>query len=268
MKKNQSGVSLITLVITIIVVIILAMVAFGSSTQTITNANFSNFTNNVSEVQQAISEVCTTLKGNEAAKGTERNDAQVYNYAAKGATVLDASGESWLTRGMSQDLTATYVNPDTYEEVFGRDLPNMKVNTTNGSNKLVSYFLTRTGKVFIWPPYEYTDGDEDGLYVMPGEQVGYIGESNGTSGEYVVGTGKKLSYNDVKLEDIKAIVIDGTKIVIDSTKDAPASGDKIKADTANLETKATVYYKDVSNATRPVGIEYPASMLFDDGSAD
>lgn len=263
MKKNQSGVSLITLVITIIVVIILAMVAFGSSTQTITNANFSNFTNNVSEVQQAISEVCTTLKGNEASRGTERNDAQVYNYAAKGATKLDPSGESWLTRGMSQELTATYVNPDTYKDVFGRDLPNMRVNTTNGSNKQVSYFLTRTGKVFIWPPYEYTTDGQAGLYVMPGENAGYLGTKSGDF--YIIGTGDKVSYDDVKLADIKGISIDGVEIVIEGTKAAPDT--KIEATTADLAKVPTVYYNDVSNATRPVGVEYPETQLFNDGSA-
>ena len=89
MKKNQSGVSLISLVITIIVVIILAAVAFGSSTDTITNANFSTFTNNLGEVKTAFATVATTVEGQEAQKQISRTSSQVYNFVAKGGTLLN-----------------------------------------------------------------------------------------------------------------------------------------------------------------------------------
>ena len=106
MKKN-SGVSMISLVITIIVIIILAAVAFGSSTDTIENANFSNFTNNVAEVQALLTEKAVTLKGNEGKEGVSRTDAQVYNFIAKGATLIEDNTKHWLSKSDASNILNT-----------------------------------------------------------------------------------------------------------------------------------------------------------------
>ena len=158
MKKGQSGVSLIALVITIIVVIILAAIAFGTSTRTITNANWSTFKNAVGEVRTAFQTRTTTVKGQEAAKGITRNDAQVYNYVAKnGVADINNSGDpAWISRAQAAALTATRIEPTVIDGELGLSGRNhIKVNTSNRSGVEVSYYVSREGDIFIWPPYEY-----------------------------------------------------------------------------------------------------------------
>lgn len=160
MRKN-SGVSMISLVITIIVIIILAAVAFGSSTDTIENANFSNFTNNVAEVQGLLDQQAVTLKGNEGKEGVSRTDAQVYNFIAKGASLLDENTKYWLTRADATKIGCTQLSGDAMGEVIDYELPEIKVSTESANAVQCSYFVTNEGKVFVWPPYIY----QDELYV-------------------------------------------------------------------------------------------------------
>ncbi len=160
MRKN-SGVSMISLVITIIVIIILAAVAFGSSTDTIENANFSNFTNNVAEVQGLLSQQAVTLKGEEGKGGVNRTDAQVYNFIAKGATLEEDNEKHWLSRSKANEIGCTQLNSGDMPTVIDYELPDIKVSTEGANSVLCSYFVTRTGKVFVWPPYIY----QNELYV-------------------------------------------------------------------------------------------------------
>ncbi len=156
MKKNL-GVSMISLVITIIVIIILAAVAFGSSTDTIENANFSNFTNNIAEVQNLLDQQAVTLKGIEGKNGVQRTDAQVYNYIAKGATLVDKDGKNWLTRAYAEKMHCTQLSGDAMPKVIDYELPKIKTSTQKLNSVECSYFVTKTGTVFIWPPYIYNN---------------------------------------------------------------------------------------------------------------
>lgn len=249
MRKNQSGVSLIALVITIIVVIILAAVAFSSSTDTITNANFSNFTNNVAEVQSALDTVVTTVKGQEAANGVQRTDAQVYNFVAKGATLLDgeAADKTWLSRGLADAVPCTQVDGTKAKEVLDSELPSMTVNTVLGSKVPVSYFVTKEGTVFVWPPFEH-EGNfyVTGKDIVSGDTAGEITEANEAS----------------MYEDDFSFTLGETKIVID--KSATSTG-MSSASPDTYKDKASVFYLDAAKATSPVGLE--ATALYDSSTA-
>lgn len=156
MKKNL-GVSMISLVITIIVIIILAAVAFGSSTDTIENANFSNFANNIAEVQNLLDQKVIALKGIEGKNGVQRTDAQVYNYVAKGATLVDKEGKNWLTRSLAEKMACTQLSGDAMPKVLDYELPEIKTSTIYTNSVKCSYFVTKNGTVFVWPPYIYNN---------------------------------------------------------------------------------------------------------------
>ena len=146
LRKNEEGVSLIALVITIIVVIIMASIAFNNSTSTIGKADYSKFVTNISEVQEAIVQKAVTVRGEMAAEGSQITDAQAYNYVAKGGKT-DADV---LSKGRVPDYTIVEKTAD-----IGIKLPVMKVETKSKSKVEVTYAVTKEGKVFVWPPYEY-----------------------------------------------------------------------------------------------------------------
>ena len=146
LRKNEEGVSLIALVITIIVVIIMASIAFNNSTSTIGKADYSKFVTNISEVQGAIAQKAVTVRGEMAAAGSQITDAQAYNYVAKGGKT-DADV---LSKGRVPDYTIVEKTAD-----IGIKLPVMKVETKSKSKVEVTYAVTKEGKVFVWPPYEY-----------------------------------------------------------------------------------------------------------------
>ena len=245
MKKNQSGVSLIALVITIIVVIILAAVAFGSSTDTITNANFSTFTNNLGEVRTAFQTVATTVKGNEAKNQITRTDAQVFNFVAKGGTLIEDSGDqqdTWLSRSQANGLACTQLSGDAMEKVLDMKLPTIKVNTDAGTGRQVSYFVTRTGTIFVWPPYEY----EGKFYVT--DTITVPEEDENDNRMYTAGY---------------TFEVDGVEITTAARATAEANTALVDtgATQAELEALETVYYTDGANALAPLGAE--ATVLYD-----
>ena len=243
MKKGQSGVSLIALVITIIVVIILAAVAFGTSTRTITNANWSTFANAIGEVRTAFQERVTTVKGEEAAKGRTRTDAQVYNFVAKdGVTRGNESGDindAWLSRNQANNLSATRIEPGVLDgELNLRNRNKIKVNTTKGSGIEVSYFVTKSGDVFVWPPYEY----EDKFYVNADTEVS--GDTETT------------------------IEVGGVSVKIDNTKASfgtDAEAVTTTFNTAGLDAQPAIYWLDKTGAALPEGLE--TLDVYHDGSA-
>ena len=238
MRKN-SGVSMISLVITIIVIIILAAVAFGSSTDTIANANFSSFNNDVAEVQNAFMPQAVTLEGNQGKEGVTRTPAQVYNFIAKGGTLLGASGEDhWLSRADANDIGCTQLKESAMEEVIDYALPTLKVSTLGSNGVKCSYFVTREGTVFVWPPFIH----ENKLWVNGSTTVK---DANGNdyapeSGEIYPTTGEVT------------FMVGKTPIKL-SASAAPA--DNTAATTAIKGAgEATIYYIDGSNVS-PVGVE-------------
>ena len=231
MKKN-SGVSMISLVITIIVIIILAAVAFGSSTDTIENANFSNFTNNVSEVQGLLDQQAVTLKGNEGKNGVSRTDAQVYNYIAKGATLVDEAGENWLSRADATKLSCTELSGDAMATVIDYELPKIKVATLGSNGVNCTYFVTNTGKVFVWPPYIY----ENELYVNGDTK---IPGATAESGEVYTESAETFEFE-----------VAGVKVrVLGSTE--PKDTDSLSGDFGTTD----IYYQDGTNVS-PKGTEH------------
>ncbi len=264
MKRNQSGVSLIALVITIIVVIILAAVAFSSSTDTITNANFSTFTNNVGEVVTSFKTVATTVEGQEAQQQITRTTAQVNNFVAKGGTLLEnetattlISGDytdrdlAWLPRAMANTLAATQLNNEEMKEVLDMNLPSIKVNTEAGTGKPVSYFVTRNGTIFVWPPYEY----QNEYYVNATVKVENSGDNTTIKAD---GTGSMQP--SAMYTSGFSFLVDGVEIIVKSTAQLATEQAKVVPGHGSLADVATVFYDDGVTALPPVGLESTAKV--------
>ncbi len=124
----------------------MASVTFNNSTVTLGKADYSKFVTNISEVQEAITQKVATLRGKMIAEGSQITDAQVYNYIAKGGTT-DADV---IPKGRVPDYTIIEKTAD-----IGIKLPTMKVETKTKSKVEVTYAVTKEGKVFVWPPYQY-----------------------------------------------------------------------------------------------------------------
>ena len=157
-NKRKKGVSLIALVITIIVIIILAAIAFFASTGTVEKANYAKFTTNISEVQSAIRQKALTLKGDEASRGKQLTDGQIYNYVAKGGK----TDSDYVTENKLTGYTIIENDAD-----IGIDLPTMKVNTEEKTGVKIVYAVTDDGNVFVWPPYGY----EEGYYITDSSTI-------------------------------------------------------------------------------------------------
>ena len=243
MKRNQSGVSLISLVITIIVVIILAAVAFSSSGDTIENATFTQFTTAMDNVKTAFATAATTVQGNESANRNVVTEAQVYNFVAKGADTLDRDADSgeraaaWLPRGIASTIACTHIN-ELGEKTLGIELDEITVNTDKGTNIPVSYFVTNTGTIFVWPPYTY----QDNFYVT--DEIRLL-KTDGTPYLVSDATDSAAVYSATGSFDIGGVKV--TMATADTTKETSAIS--VDADTA------TVFYTDGPGAVSPVGIE-------------
>ncbi len=155
-NKRKKGVSLIALVITIIVIIILAAIAFFASTGTVEKANYAKFTTNISEVESEIREKALSLKGDEASRGKQLTDGQIYNYVAKGGK----TDSDYLNESSTPKYTII-------DEASNINLPEMKVNTPTETNVKITYAVTDEGEVFVWPPYGY----DNEYYVTGSEKV-------------------------------------------------------------------------------------------------
>lgn len=249
MRKNQNGVSMISLVITIIVMIILAAVAFGSSTETITNATFADFQNDITEVQQFVDTKVTSVYGNLKAEGSNVNYQQVRNYVAKGATLLsgDAAEDAWIPMAVSTKLAATRIEPTTAKAVFENDLPAMTVNTASATKVPVSYFLTKGGKVFIWPPYL---NEAEGLYYVNKEDVVKL-----PSGDNLLASNEEAVV-DMFFSTDYTITVGGETIHINNQ--LAASDTDVSINNATLATAPVVFFKDQPKAVAAVGCETAA----------
>lgn len=158
--RNEKGVSLITLIITIIVVIILAVIILRSGASDAPDqAQFSGFTSEMGDLQDAVKAAMLTAKGSENIRGNNRTDAQLYNFVARGGYEVlteDASGDAlWLVQADAKAIPCTLIDKSCAEESIGTKLPVRKVETNNGTNQELSYFVTPKGNVFCWPPYVY-----------------------------------------------------------------------------------------------------------------
>ena len=196
-------------------------------------------------ITSSLQERVTTVKGEEAAKGTSRTDAQVYNYVAKGAT----KNSEWLSKGYADALNATRIEPDVIKNVLGlKNLNTIKVNTEKGQGIEVSYFVTRSGDVFVWPPYEY----EEKFYVNDDKSI-TVANSDATSITFgtsgvVVGIENAEGNNNT------------------TTPVGPGVQAANTASTAPTTDTTCVYWYDVAGAKSPRGWE--SINRYSDGSAN
>ena len=269
MKKNQSGVSMVSLVITIIVIIILAAVAFSGSQETIGRAGFSGFTTDIDSVRTAfLSENIPNLMGEQMAKNNAVSEAQAYNFLAKGASttlVPDANKEhAWLSRDQANKIPATRIEKESAKEALGIELPVRTVNTFAATGVEMSYFVTNKGDIFVWPPFARSD---DGLFYVNDTIAVKTGPNStqkaSTTGVIISGDDEELMYKDgfsfmvngVEIR-LKAGATNPTATVLD---DGTTSA---KAET--LATTPAVYYYDERNAESAEGIE--SKSIYQDNS--
>ena len=237
MKKNQSGVSMVSLVITIIVIIILAAVAFSGSQETIGRAGFSGFTTDMDSVRTAfMTESIPNLMGEQTAANNAVSEAQAYNFLAKGATtnlVPDANKEhAWLSRAQAAAIPATRIEKATAKEAIGIDLPVRTVNTFGATGVEMSYFVTNKGQIFVWPPYARLD---DGLF--------YINDClhvKTPDGNIISGDDERLMYEDGFEFDVVGVTIK----VSNKTEniDNVLKGNITQEELINMPS---IYYKDI-----------------------
>ena len=264
MKKNQSGVSMVSLVITIIVIIILAAVAFSGSQETIGRAGFSGFTTDIDSVRTAfMTESIPNLLGEQTAANNSVSEAQAYNFLAKGATttlVADADKEhAWLSRSQANAMPCTRIEEESAKEAIGIELPERTVNTFGATGVKVSYFVTNKGDIFVWPPYARSD---DGLfYINDTMTVTKSGDTSPISGddeaEMYPEPGQKFEF-----------MVNGVGIIVlgDEHDDAKLMESNSVAATA-LRTNASIFYEDKRNAASPEGLESKVIYQDDENGA-
>ena len=262
MKKNQSGVSMVSLVITIIVIIILAAVAFSGSQETIGRAGFSGFTTDIDSVRTAfLSENIPNLMGEQMAKNNAVSEAQAYNFLAKGASttlVPDANKEhAWLSRDQASKIPCTRIEKESAKEALGIELPVRTVNTFAATGVEMSYFVTNKGDIFVWPPFARSD---DGLFYV-NDTVTVKGTKT-KSGDWIIsGDDEAEMYKD----GFKFIV-NGVEIELEANATNPTAtplADSVTA--ASLVTTPSVYYYDERNAESAEGIE--SKKIYQDNGA-
>ena len=269
MKKNQSGVSMVSLVITIIVIIILAAVAFSGSQETIGRAGFSGFTTDIDSVRTAfMSESIPSLMGEQTAKNNAVSEAQAYNFLAKGASttlVPAASGEhAWLSRAQANAIPATRIEKESAKQAIGIDLPVRTVNTFGATGVEMSYFVTNKGDIFVWPPYARSD---DGLFYV-NDTVTVTTGANSTqkpNGVIISGDDEALMYKDGFTFMVNGVEI---KLKADATNPTATKLDDgtTSAKTETLKTTPAIYYYDERNAEPAEGIE--SKSIYQDNTVD
>ena len=135
--RNQKGVSLITLIITIIVVIILAVIILRSGASDAPDqAAFSGFTSEMGDLQDNVTAAMLTAKGEEAIRGNQRSEAQLYNFIARGGKTVVADNQ-WLTQADADGIPCTLINRAKAVDTLGANLPVRKVETAKGTNQEV-----------------------------------------------------------------------------------------------------------------------------------
>ncbi len=164
MKKNR-GVSMITVVITIVVLLILALIAFGRSDQLIGNTDYSKFVNNVNEVGFAFGNAAVDIQGSSMLVNNKKRDEQIYNFIAKGGE----KERDFLIMSKVPDYTIIQDSAD-----IGMDLPEMKIESGTGKMVAAKYVTSKTGQVFVWPPFEH----EGKLYITDTDTVDHKMQTN------------------------------------------------------------------------------------------
>lgn len=124
------------------------------TSKVVTQAQFSGFASEMGGVQECVQTAMYTAKGDEAIRGNNRTNAQLYNFVARGG-YENVTENGWLTSSEANDLVCTLIEREYAVEVLGVNLPNRRVETYQETNQQVSYYVTPKGKVFCWPPYEF-----------------------------------------------------------------------------------------------------------------
>lgn len=224
----------------------MAALGFGTSTRTISNANWSTFCNTVGEVRIALQIRATVKRGEEAAEGRTRSDAQTYNFVAKGGDFLEKNSEGqqtgWLSRLQAESIACTHITPDVIERIFElKYLDSVKVNTESATGVQASFFVTNKGDIFVWPPFEY----DNELYVNEETQL-----------TKVDGTPIKADSKDAaKIYKDGYTFKVGTVNITVSNKESLPTFDIQNTTPEALAKMPAIAYKDGANAKSPVGLE-------------
>lgn len=257
MKKNQKGISKIMIFLIVVVIIVSIALVFaikakisggsessnpGNNDPFLSVVAFSNFSTDVDTVNVACTIAGEDLLSNALANNFVINSAQAYNCLAKGSIVESGEGVALdvVTREQASAISCTRIEKETALEMLGIELPEVSVDTPNAKAVKVSYFITNEGNIFIWPPFAYNEK----FYVNVNTEV--------TTPDGVVIN----KANEFKMYENDFEFVVGNVDIKVSDKTESGIGlvtDDISVDV--LSNLASIYYKDIANATSPKGIE-------------
>ena len=193
----------------------------------------------------------------ETQKNNAINESQAYNYLAKGGTTLYLTDEDkefiWLSRACAKAIPCTRVEEKARQHLMEREFPIYTVDTLNATDVQVSYFITNTGELFMWPPYK--NEDTGNFYVDEWTRV-------------VTPEGIEISEENEYLmyEDGFEFVVDGIIIKVSAEPENKTNILKGNLDKEELKNIPSIYYKDQPNAESPEGIE--SKFLYDSRGRD
>lgn len=139
-----------------------------SGTAKVSTIEFDTFVNNLTKLQTAMDNALIAAKSDEAIRGNNRANAQLYNFIARGGYEVlpeaENGDEKWLIQSDATAIPCNLIKREyTETSQLGTPLPITTVTTSYGDNELPSYFVTPKGKVFCYPGF--TQGGK--TYVAP-----------------------------------------------------------------------------------------------------
>ena len=249
-RRKQKGISMISLVITIIVMIILTVVVFGSSLHVTSEADYSKYVSNLNDVSAAFSEKSLTIKGEKSAESNQKNLEQVYNYVARAGKTDD----DFL---LPTQIPAYTILKD--EKQLGIDLPKLIVESATGKRMEAKYAATKSGKIFVWPPYLY----EGRLYITNEDIVETRDSTTITVGNETFEF--ELDPMDGSLVDVKTPEIIPPEYKPDIPVNPPTEQPKEHVFSEKLETDE--YLNKPATCTQPASYFYKCVNCEEKGTA-
>ena len=159
-------------------------------------AKYSQFVNALGENRTMLQTVAVTVKGYAAMNGFIYTDAQIYNYIARAENLEIENPVVDVTRAEANEIACTKINVEKFENSTGENLL-----TLNSEDYNPDFYITKTGTVFAWPPYEY----ENELYITAYEVV-----TDGQYGEAI----KADEADSIIYDDDFKIYVDGIEIEV------------------------------------------------------
>lgn len=120
--------------------------------------SFSAFRTSIDSIQACINMKVLEVVGDFGLEGENLTTAQAVNYIASGGNFSkkDSQYIKILPKGEASKLSCTKIKNRAAEEALGIELPKIYIDEWDEEKDVrISFYVTNSGAVFIWPPYEY-----------------------------------------------------------------------------------------------------------------